>query len=141
MRKRKNCCYPPEQDLPLSSIYVQNLKSSMLLYNAFPHFQFQFPDSYLGFGVEVRYTLKAFTKMLIPRNVTYRAIEVKSFVFVFQYGDEQGMPSPLPLTLTISEEDIQMVERPSCSSKSDFCPIVNITCNLSTTEVNFMDGV
>ena len=51
------------------------------------------------------------------------------------------MPSPLPLTLTISEEDIQMVERPSCSSKSDFCPIVNITCNLSTTEVNFLDGV
>ena len=51
------------------------------------------------------------------------------------------MPSPLPLTLTISEEDIQMVERPSCSSKSDFSPIVNITCNLSTTEVNFVDGV
>ena len=51
------------------------------------------------------------------------------------------MPSPLPLTLTISEEDLQMVERPSCSSKSDFCPVVNITCNLSTSEVKFADGV
>ena len=51
------------------------------------------------------------------------------------------MPSPLPGTLTIKEEDIKMVERPSCSSKNDFFPVVNITCNLSTTEVNYLDGV
>ena len=103
--------------------------------------QYRFPDSYTGFGIEIRYTLSAYTQLLFRRNIVRKNIEVKHYVAVLLADDLQSTAAISPFSFTMNEEDIQMAEHPSCSNRKDLCPDVNITCTIDSTNVRYCDGL